>query len=355
MLSFQAPTLYQSPKCFVTHGIMAHLDPNQPPSKGKPWASFLGQDFISRADLIIPQDVFELVQAKLLHDEAIPKFTRAVMSLDDILSGPFLTKYVKEGNVSMLSEGRSGIDNVFTLKKGTLTMYLDKETYERAGLVGKPHGVKGKRGLKPRWIVEVDLNASSMVRGKKGFDRLIYASKNALSQPLTWLICNSSSTVPVDGLPQQNSPTNSKANVRIGQAIDAKVPGLIPPITTDPSARDEFEYFTTDLYEWLSLVRLQSPRILANDQIDPYLSRYQVPEGGQNTKICRISWQGFFSPSWSHQTLMDLVTVLPYKTWFSFSTTTFSKGLTGENSECTVLRIPDSRGEFLLWEVKSHE
>ena len=30
-------------------------------------------------------------------------------------------------------------------------MYLDKETYERAGLVGQPHGVKGKRGLKPRW------------------------------------------------------------------------------------------------------------------------------------------------------------------------------------------------------------
>lgn len=30
-------------------------------------------------------------------------------------------------------------------------MYMDKETYERAGLVGKPYGVKGKRGLKPRW------------------------------------------------------------------------------------------------------------------------------------------------------------------------------------------------------------
>lgn len=68
----------------------------------------------------------------------------------------------------MLSEGTVGVDNVFVLKSGkswrtahhisTLTdssgnlkMFLDKETYERAGLVGKPHGVKGKRGLKPRW------------------------------------------------------------------------------------------------------------------------------------------------------------------------------------------------------------
>lgn len=30
-------------------------------------------------------------------------------------------------------------------------MYLDKETYERAGLVGQPYGAKGNRGLKPRW------------------------------------------------------------------------------------------------------------------------------------------------------------------------------------------------------------
>ena len=34
---------------------------------------------------------------------------------------------------------------------GTLNMYLDKETYERAGLAGKPYGAKGGRGLKPRW------------------------------------------------------------------------------------------------------------------------------------------------------------------------------------------------------------
>jgi ribonuclease P/MRP protein subunit RPP40 len=51
----------------------------------------------------------------------------------------------------MLSEGTIGVDNVCLLKSGKLTLFLDKETYERAGLVGKPHGVKGKRGLKPRW------------------------------------------------------------------------------------------------------------------------------------------------------------------------------------------------------------
>jgi ribonuclease P/MRP protein subunit RPP40 len=51
----------------------------------------------------------------------------------------------------MLSEGTIGVDNVFVLKSGQLKLFLDKETYERAGLVGKPYSVKGKRGLKPKW------------------------------------------------------------------------------------------------------------------------------------------------------------------------------------------------------------
>jgi ribonuclease P/MRP protein subunit RPP40 len=60
----------------------------------------------------------------------------------------------------MLSEGRVGVDNVYMLKEGMthsfinllvvlvtslgiLTLHLEKEKYERAGLVGKPDGVKG--------------------------------------------------------------------------------------------------------------------------------------------------------------------------------------------------------------------
>lgn len=29
-----------------------------------------------------------------------------------------------------------------------------------------------------------------MLHGKKGFDRLVYASKQVLHQPLSWLFCN---------------------------------------------------------------------------------------------------------------------------------------------------------------------
>jgi ribonuclease P/MRP protein subunit RPP40 len=85
-------------------------------------------------------------------------------------------------------------------------LFLDKESYERAGLVGKPDGVKGKRGTKPRWsehiltasfsalslpseiiVVEINLRLPSMLHGKKGFERVVYAFKNVLITPVTWL------------------------------------------------------------------------------------------------------------------------------------------------------------------------
>ena len=49
MLTFPSHTLYQSSKCFVTHGTMAHLDQEQPPSsKHKPWAILASQGFIHK-------------------------------------------------------------------------------------------------------------------------------------------------------------------------------------------------------------------------------------------------------------------------------------------------------------------
>lgn len=49
-------------------------------------------------------------------------------------------------------------------------------------------------------VVEFDLTSTSMCPGKKGFDRLIYASKNAFATPVTWLFCNISPSMefPID-------------------------------------------------------------------------------------------------------------------------------------------------------------
>lgn len=143
-----------------------------------------------QVDLTVPQDQWQAVQEQLLGKLPMPEFCRVSMTLLQVLRGDFFTEYVKIGDIVMLSRGRSDLDNVFTLKNGQLTMFLDKETYERAGLVGKPHGAKGNRGLRPRWVVEFDLRSPSMFHGRPGFDRLVYACRNTLTEQLTWLFCN---------------------------------------------------------------------------------------------------------------------------------------------------------------------
>ncbi|KAK1755894.1 ribonuclease P protein subunit p40 [Echria macrotheca] len=329
MLSLKPPTVYQTSKCYVTFGVMGHLDPKQPPSKGKPWTSFAGQGFVHRADLIVPEESFEAVRTALVQNSPAPEFKRVVMSLQDVLSKDFYTEYIRKGDIMMLSEGRIGVDNVYSLKGGILTLFLDREAYERAGLVGKPHGVKGKRGLKPRWIVELDLKADSMYHGKKGFDRLVYASKKALASPVTWLFCNVSGETPLPDPMLQFSPTKKEALPKLSPVIETLRPPIRPAAESLlPSGTEDFESFATELYEWLSLIRLGSPRIHPNDNIDPFLSRYKVPSAEGQANVRKISWQGFLSPAWSRKTLIDIISALPEKSWFVFSTTTFPKGVT---------------------------
>lgn len=50
MQAFSDPSVYQTSKCYVTHGTIGHLDPKQLPIKGKPWATIAGLDFIRKVD-----------------------------------------------------------------------------------------------------------------------------------------------------------------------------------------------------------------------------------------------------------------------------------------------------------------
>ncbi|KXJ91649.1 ribonuclease P 40kDa subunit [Microdochium bolleyi] len=355
MLSFAVPSIYQSPKCFVTYGTMSHPDPKQLPSKGKPWSAVLAQDFVHKVDLILPQDVAELVRDKL---EAaallVPTYHRVIMTLGQVLEGDFFTEYIKLGNVIMLSDGRLDADDVFTLKDGTLSMYLAKESYERAGLVGKPYGVKGKRGLKPRWIVEFDLRHPSMLHGKKGFERLLSACQHVLSRPVTWLFCNLSK-VPAHNPLEKHFPVKYTSTPSDAPIARTRIPMLkVPTTVLAGSDRLEFDEFSVDVYEWLSLIRLESPRVAAGDNVDPYISSYVPPRATEDAKpgsLCKITWQGFMPASWTQRVLAEVALAVPIQQWFALSATAFAKGTAGEASEWTILQPPGAPGEYLLWDV----
>ncbi|KAL2756468.1 hypothetical protein ACRALDRAFT_1081689 [Sodiomyces alcalophilus JCM 7366] len=360
MFSLPQPSVYQTSKCFITYGSMAHVEQGKLPTKGKPWHPILQQGFNHKIDLVLPEECYELVKQKLVEQRCPPVYHRVIMTLGQILDGLFFNEYIKKGNILMLSEGRTTVENVFSLREGLLTMYLDKETYERAGLVGKPHGAKGGRGLKPRWIVSYQLRDPSMFHGKKGFDRLVYACKNVLNRPLTWLFCDLSPTSPDPDPLQQYAPVKFTSNPGLSPAVQVEMPTLaMPSEILAHGNRSDLEDFATEIYEWFSLVRLESPRVAANDDIDSYLSRYRVPSDAGPTvqsKVCKVTWQGFVTADWVRGLLVDVLATLPSRAWFSLSATSFSKGLNkGDSAEVAFLRPPNSPGQYLLWEIKGED
>ncbi|CZS78425.1 unnamed protein product [Fusarium graminearum] len=329
-----APSVYQSPKCFVTHGTMGHVDTKQAPRKGKPWAAITSLDFFHKVDLILPVEVHDAVSKQLAKTDELPRYSRVVMSLGDILQGDFFTKYIK---------------------KGVLTMYVDKETHERAGLPGKPYGPKGGRGSKPRWTITYNLRDPSMLRGKKGFDRLIYACKNVFNQPMTWLFCDKTPQILSPDPLQQFFPTTFTSTPIVSQNLAVVQPILdVDPEILAEDNREALEYFATERYEWLSLIRLASPRVIPQDSIDPYLSRYCVPgDIVKESTVCKISWEGFLSAQWLHCLLVDVLAACPSGAWFSLGATCFSKGVPGTSDELTILRPPSASGRYLMWEIKA--
>ena len=53
----------------------------------------------------------------------------------------------------MLSEGRPGIDHIFSVSDGILRLEIDKATFERTGLDGKAIPNEGRKHVKARYGV----------------------------------------------------------------------------------------------------------------------------------------------------------------------------------------------------------
>lgn len=138
--------------------------------------------------------------------------------------------------------------------------------------------------------------------------------------------------------------------------VARQAPLDIPADIVGSGDRASFEDASTECYEWLSLIRLGSPRVEAQDSIDPYLSRYQVPgeEGGEVT-MCKLSWQGFMSSNWLHELLIEIIVAAPSASWFSLGATCFSRRVSGGADEVALLRPPRAEGKFLMWETKCLE
>jgi ribonucleases P/MRP protein subunit RPP40 len=153
-------------------------------------------------------------------------------------------------------------------------------------------------------VIEIELRKPSMLHGKKGFERLIYAAKNVLNQSMVWLFRDLNSNKGPGGGSAigKHHPTIMEGNPTDSTFQNVLTPPFSQVFSDFNAARvpdavnAEAAY---EITEWLGLVVLQSPRVLHGDNIDSYLSRYVVPEGSiQVSSVRIINWRGLISARW---------------------------------------------------------
>lgn len=215
--------------------------------------------------------------------------------------------------------------------------------YQRSGLtfpVSKtPNGGRKHDSRSARHRIEIDLRQPSMVKGKKGFDRLMYAAKNVegLDEPRTWLFCDLSDIPGSDTSSnkkrkreEEDAPVVSSDTEYSLPVMDPKIRSsdghplskfhpiiattggtaqtspqiMIPTFISSPkffstlSLQATYQYtnkasiptiLEEDIYdvaEYLSLIFLQSSRITKAEhgKIDPYLCQYTLPETSSSSE-----------------------------------------------------------------------
>ena len=187
-----------------------------------------------------------------------------------------------------------------------------------------------------------------MRHGKKGFSRVQWAFKNVLNHSLTWLFYDMTNAIrPPDANLEQpiakHHPFEENVKPQVHHINKAKVPVFVPPM-----GLNDYEY-TADLLEWIGLAILDSPRVQANDPIDPYLSRYSFPiaqdmdgndVGLSESDLVIVSWRGFMPPSFVEK-LFTKVRRQAGKEWFALT----AAGFNGEGYS-----VVNQSHEVLTWE-----
>ncbi|KAL8672555.1 MAG: hypothetical protein Q9168_002991 [Polycauliona sp. 1 TL-2023] len=207
-------------------------------------------------------------------------------------------------------------------------------------MVGAPRGHDVVQSLIAK-AIEVNLRSPSMLHGKKGFERVVWAFQNVLDSAVTWLFYDFESkkdkynTTRKSPLPvsegasvpwaylfvtelsplAKHHPRAEKCDPVATFTAPIMVPELISGSAPWPRGLPEdfsvLEDRVVAMDEWLSLVMLQSPRIRQDDDIDPYLSRYHKPiepdaSASEVRSLVCLRWHGFIPGAWLRQLFVIL-------------------------------------------------
>lgn len=166
-------------------------------------------------------------------------------------------------------------------------------------------------------VIEIDLRSPSMLRGKKGFERLRWAFENVLNSAVTWLFydfqdesekekAKSTDTIAPSRKPiVAHHPIAKTCAPEISKRERVVQPQLTVKATETAAI---LEAKAIDFHEWLGLVVLGSPRVQEDDNVDSYLCRYTVPDDEPTvvSGVVLVHWSGLVPASWIRQLLVEL-------------------------------------------------
>ncbi|KZZ92325.1 Ribonuclease P, Rpp40 [Ascosphaera apis ARSEF 7405] len=387
MIDLEPSEDFQRDFCRTSYGSLPQfVNPDQPTKKKHlPFSSINRHQFIHDLQLVIPQDDYDAAWDSRLKDISVFQYAKLNAPLSALLDGDFLNQYIKAGNILMISEGRPGVDTIYTLSDGILRIELDKSIYEKVGIVGKAVKHGGRTHVKERYLIELNLRLPSMLHGKKGFEKLVWASKQVLTDPVTWLFCDLNPTpdytekAPISQL----NPKIITVSPELSTRRHTLVPPLDPTSSTynppSPSAsqatdkhaiqslsQDFLKQTTDDLSEWLALVALDSDRVRSDDTIDPYLSRYELPTIKEECKeqhLLSLRWKGLIPAEWILRLFVSLLRHVQSpntspNSWFALTSSAFPRKAMDNDKGYTILSPPQNdhsqnaeiRRKYVLWE-----
>ncbi|KIW13387.1 hypothetical protein PV08_08575 [Exophiala spinifera] len=364
-----------STKVHVTSGSLPpYISPSEAPTKKAPWRTVRNVGFVQTVTATLPEELYDIIWREIEASLAIHKYSKVIMKLEDVLQGDFFNGYIKRGNILMLSEGEPGVDEVFSLRQGVLRLELAQEVYKRAGLQGVPIRSGGRKHVKSRYVVENNLRLPSMLRGKKGFDRLLWAAKNVLNRSLCWLFVDLS---PNKESEEDQRPINAHhPNVQslsplIQTVRNVQFPlTLTAPISTFPGPRppEEIQESIHDLFEFIDMLALASPRVQTTDSVDSFISGYRVPDppesdkgsapvsGTRSASVKVVTWAGLLPAQWTldilcaiikHSRAKDLSRLDRSAQWLGLTVTAHKAEPVGQTDGYTVLLRPVAESKLL--------
>lgn len=92
---------------------------------------------------------------------------------------------------------------------------------------------------------------------------------------------------------------------KLGRTLTPSLQGLVSDDTSEGDMQESCGAFA----EWIAMVQLGSPRVSANDDVDSYLSRYNVPEvdAACTIDLMSLKWHGLISAKWVQQLFLSLL------------------------------------------------